>query len=1014
MANNNLTQTQQEQLQKVNERLSQFEQQRSTQRQKLVQDVLAERNTQRNRNNVKQATTLNDLTTSANRQDRLAASRVQKFDQQTRRNLKDLRKTAQDQAFGRNKNILGNEVRQETQARANTRRAERISAVKSRSSAKLTNKERSFIQENISFLESTGQQEDKTRAQTLQANLAKANARTSTNEASRANRFNQSTELGRRELRARASARATNQDPTKAALLLRRRVRGEGLGETSNLVNQNIIDPRSTATQFSQQVQKRRARQNIRAQFQDQLNQTNSGSAFDARISNFDFGFTTQKNINQGNLPNQNGRKSKRTNSQNSTNNQLDNNNNLGNGSNGSSPSQLSGDDLLTSTNSLRPGSRNTLSSNTNSKETSSLKRIEEAPKGDFLDQAKRRVRAAKGNPVQFSSAVPLSKVGKQLALGLVENTISATQGAKDLVASPIQTTRKVVRGAASFVSNPRPALQALGRNLVSDPIGAGAKTITELTLGAGAGRVAGAGASRVREVVSPVRVQTVSLQQGVRARRADVVEDVVSGRVLATQGRSEVAADVGLVRRSRPLNDKVNTVRTESGALVTVNRGDRVQSFQARSTGRGLATDSRFTDFVRTEVAREGSNRVISRNRNVITGVVRDTGDGSRRSLSAEFNDDASRLTGVSAGFERETPIGTLNDVSVSSLDSGGVSFRGGSVGDVANQFTRVQPRKANRITGNVAGGSTTQSTRVVASQDAATQLSDLVKRSVQQTNTVRAKATSTRAGAGASVVNVNAQSSQTPASVVVPQVKVTSKGVTVTPPKQKKNQVQVAGVSTTPRSRSATATGLAQVSGSGTKQNTKQDSDQDVVAATRTSQTQQQLTVQQTAQSAAVATPVVSFVPNRLNTPPVKLRRAPELKRRRQQGLASFDVLVRRGGKFRRVNNAGLTFGDALRLGRSSVGSTSSASFKLVNRSGGVVDVSKGLARLGPSFRLSKRDSSVFVERSGFRINTPGELSEITFKEKKRRKKNASKKKRKRKVPVKGKKRSKKSGKK
>lgn len=85
---------------------------------------------------------------------------------------------------------------------------------------------------------------------------------------------------------------------------------------------------------------------------------------------------------------------------------------------------------------------------------------------------------------------------------------------------------------------------------------------------------------------------------------------------------------------------------------------------------------------------------------------------------------------------------------------------------------------------------------------------------------------------------------------------------------------------------------------------------------------------------------------------------------------GSGEFGVSVRRGGVFRSVGG-GLSLRDALRRGQGVVRGSAAASF-MVTRGGRVVNV------LAPSGFYSKK--GVLIERNKFRINTPGELKEIS----------------------------------
>lgn len=94
---------------------------------------------------------------------------------------------------------------------------------------------------------------------------------------------------------------------------------------------------------------------------------------------------------------------------------------------------------------------------------------------------------------------------------------------------------------------------------------------------------------------------------------------------------------------------------------------------------------------------------------------------------------------------------------------------------------------------------------------------------------------------------------------------------------------------------------------------------------------------------------------------------------------GAASFDLLVKQRGKFIRAGR-GLGFKEAAQRGALITGTTAAASFKLQGDK--KIDVRETLGILGPKFRRSKASPDVFVERSRFRIDTPGEVGEISRK--------------------------------
>jgi len=88
-------------------------------------------------------------------------------------------------------------------------------------------------------------------------------------------------------------------------------------------------------------------------------------------------------------------------------------------------------------------------------------------------------------------------------------------------------------------------------------------------------------------------------------------------------------------------------------------------------------------------------------------------------------------------------------------------------------------------------------------------------------------------------------------------------------------------------------------------------------------------------------------------------------------------FSLLVKSLGVF---SSKGLfaTPREAFIRGSEIVGGTASASFKIKDSSGRVVSP----FGLGERFRMSKKDKGVIVERRRYRIDSPGELEEITFK--------------------------------
>ena len=88
-----------------------------------------------------------------------------------------------------------------------------------------------------------------------------------------------------------------------------------------------------------------------------------------------------------------------------------------------------------------------------------------------------------------------------------------------------------------------------------------------------------------------------------------------------------------------------------------------------------------------------------------------------------------------------------------------------------------------------------------------------------------------------------------------------------------------------------------------------------------------------------------------------------------------AKFTAFAKVKGRWQPVGTGGKL--KAFRLGRDFVFSRSSASFKVLDTSGNKIT---GF-NLGDRLRRSKKDKGVFVEKNKYRINTGGELSEITF---------------------------------
>jgi hypothetical protein len=91
-------------------------------------------------------------------------------------------------------------------------------------------------------------------------------------------------------------------------------------------------------------------------------------------------------------------------------------------------------------------------------------------------------------------------------------------------------------------------------------------------------------------------------------------------------------------------------------------------------------------------------------------------------------------------------------------------------------------------------------------------------------------------------------------------------------------------------------------------------------------------------------------------------------------------YDVLVRKKGIFEKINTEPLSKGGAFGLGASIVGGSALASFKI--KPAGAPAKKKGSLFAPVDMNNFYNKSGVFIEKNTFRINTPGELKEITFK--------------------------------
>lgn len=98
---------------------------------------------------------------------------------------------------------------------------------------------------------------------------------------------------------------------------------------------------------------------------------------------------------------------------------------------------------------------------------------------------------------------------------------------------------------------------------------------------------------------------------------------------------------------------------------------------------------------------------------------------------------------------------------------------------------------------------------------------------------------------------------------------------------------------------------------------------------------------------------------------------------------GGGLFDVFVRRGGRFFKVNREPLNIKNAFGTGTSRVSSTAAASFKVIPRTAeGRVELKQELLKQNNKYYLSKREPNVVIQKNKFRISSSGEKREITLK--------------------------------
>lgn len=113
------------------------------------------------------------------------------------------------------------------------------------------------------------------------------------------------------------------------------------------------------------------------------------------------------------------------------------------------------------------------------------------------------------------------------------------------------------------------------------------------------------------------------------------------------------------------------------------------------------------------------------------------------------------------------------------------------------------------------------------------------------------------------------------------------------------------------------------------------------------------------------------------------------PKKRRREEFDQDFFSAEVKVGGKFRRVAS-GSSFDDVFGVANKKVSNSALASVRFFENGELLTDIPINSNR----YRRSKSQKGVFVEKNEFRIDTPGELSEITFSPKKRRNSNVRRK--------------------
>lgn len=121
-------------------------------------------------------------------------------------------------------------------------------------------------------------------------------------------------------------------------------------------------------------------------------------------------------------------------------------------------------------------------------------------------------------------------------------------------------------------------------------------------------------------------------------------------------------------------------------------------------------------------------------------------------------------------------------------------------------------------------------------------------------------------------------------------------------------------------------------------------------------------------------------------LDVPPVPLpKNYPRNKKSTKKSAAVFDVFTRKQGQLFKINFAPVSETEAKALGKTVVTDTARASFKIVRA--GVAQVEDVFKKVDLS-GFKKNKDGFYVEKNIFRINTPGEVSQISKKGQRARK--------------------------